>query len=560
MKNMKISMKLIVSFLMLAALAVVVFIVGIVSMVMMNQADDDLYNNNLLAVLAVGKIDANYNAQRMYIRNYVIYESDDETFKSSETSLKSLEDEMLGLLDDYQKTITSDDDQKTFDELLTLYKQDYANIKIDVHDAGAANNTDKAKASLDEAAVIGVRISEIITSSMEFNASEAKDSVNNNTTLFTSAAIIEVAILIIAVIVAIVLAMYISKLIADPISKMRNIIDVVKTTGRMNFTDKEKNELKASASKDEVGESILAFDEMLTRLIEIANSLTQIANGDLRVNIKSISSEDTIGNAVNAMVENLNQMFGEINVASSQVNSGSDQVSGASQALSQGATEQASAIEQLSASIQEISSQVNENSENATRASTLADETRNEVQIGNEEMTQMLEAMSDINNSSNEISKIIKVIDDIAFQTNILALNAAVEAARAGEAGKGFAVVADEVRNLASKSADAAKQTTALIEGSVKSVENGAQIAQKTATSLEVIAKKTDEVGHIITGIADASRDQAVAISQINAGVEQISSVVQNNSATAEQSAAAAEELSGQANMLGDQISQFKLK
>ncbi|MEG1894902.1 MAG: methyl-accepting chemotaxis protein, partial [Oscillospiraceae bacterium] len=198
--------------------------------------------------------------------------------------------------------------------------------------------------------------------------------------------------------------------------------------------------------------------------------------------------------------------------------------------------------------------------ENAHLASQKSAEAGAEVMVSNQKMEQLVVAMEKISQSSVDIGKVIKVIEDIAFQTNILALNAAVEAARAGTAGKGFAVVADEVRNLASKSAEAAKGTTALIEGSVEAVKNGTRLVDDTAKSLGTVAQSAKDVGELIDRIAAASNDQASAATQVTQGVEQISSVVQTNSATAEESAAASEELSGQATMLRQLVEKFKLQ
>ena len=237
----------------------------------------------------------------------------------------------------------------------------------------------------------------------------------------------------------------------------------------------------------------------------------------------------------------------------------SDQVSSGAQALSQGATEQASSVEELAASINEISNNINQTAQQAQDASDKSMQVGEKAGESNNRMHDMLQAMADINASSGEIGKIIKTIEDIAFQTNILALNAAVEAARAGAAGKGFAVVADEVRNLASKSAEASKNTAVLIENSLQAVENGKRIADETAQSLEVVISDIQEASSLMGSIAKAATDQAESISQITLGIDQISSVVQTNSATAEESAAASEELSGQAQILNELVRKFRL-
>jgi len=249
----------------------------------------------------------------------------------------------------------------------------------------------------------------------------------------------------------------------------------------------------------------------------------------------------------------------QINQASDQVASGSEQVSFGAQALSQGATEQASSVEELSATIVELSGHVKVNADHAAEASRLSNDAGSGVMESDGHMKEMIEAMGDISDKSKEIGKIIKTIDDIAFQTNILALNAAVEAARAGSAGKGFAVVADEVRNLAQKSAEAAKNTTVLIEGSILAVDNGTRIVGQTAKSLQDVVVKAGNVTNKMTDIANASEQQAKAIAQVTQGIEQIAAVVQTNSATAEESAAASEELTGQAQMLKELVGKFRL-
>jgi methyl-accepting chemotaxis protein len=295
---------------------------------------------------------------------------------------------------------------------------------------------------------------------------------------------------------------------------------------------------------------------------EITKHMTELSSGNFSIEDAREFRGDfaAISTSINQILSSLNNLLGQISIASDQVSVGSGQVSAASQSLAQGATEQASSIEELTSTITEISSQIQGNAENARTASGISDEVSGDAQRGNDHMKQMLASMNEINEGSSNISKIIKVIDDIAFQTNILALNAAVEAARAGQAGKGFAVVAEEVRNLAEKSAKAAKETASLIETNIEKVGNGTKVANETAVELNKIVGDIEKSAALISSIAEASNQQAAAISQIDTGIEQVSQVVQTNSATAEESAASSEELSGQADSLKHLINQFQLR
>ena len=295
---------------------------------------------------------------------------------------------------------------------------------------------------------------------------------------------------------------------------------------------------------------------------EISQILEKVSEGDFNQEITNEYLGDfvNIKYAINNITAHLSEILTEIGNSANQVESGARQISDGGQALAQGTTEQASSIQELSASIDEVAEETKKNAQNANAANERTLEVRATAEEGNKQMGDMVKAMSEINDSSNNISKIIKVIDDIAFQTNILALNAAVEAARAGQHGKGFAVVAEEVRTLAARSAEAAKETTGLIEGSIDKVEAGTKIANNTAESLEEILSSVAKVTDLVSSIAMASNDQATSIAQITQGIEQVSQVVQTNSATAEESAAASEELSGQAELLKNMVSRFKLK
>lgn len=311
--------------------------------------------------------------------------------------------------------------------------------------------------------------------------------------------------------------------------------------------------------KDEIGELATALDSMADGLQRHAQLAERIADGDLEAEVVLASEKDQLGRALQKMTESLNVLLGQVQVAGEQIATGSTQVSDAAQALSQGATESASSLEQISSSMAEMASQTKRNAENAAQANILAIESRKTAENGNAQMKQMVAAMGEINSSGQSISRIIKVIDEIAFQTNLLALNAAVEAARAGQHGKGFAVVAEEVRNLAARSAKAALETAELIEGSVQKAENGAEIADRTARALDEIVLGITRASDLVGEIAAASNEQAQGIGEVNQGLGQIDQVTQQNTANAEESAAAAEELSSQAHELRQLMARFKI-
>ena len=327
----------------------------------------------------------------------------------------------------------------------------------------------------------------------------------------------------------------------------------------IDFTYAYNDEIK------DVGNSLKKLASNTNAVIDdISVVLEQVAEGNLNVNISNeaiyVGVFSRIIVSLKSFLSHLNGTLVQINVASGQVASGSEQVSGGAQALSQGATEQASSIEELSATINLISEMIVSNASDATEANAKTGIAGTQLGEANEKMSELVGAMKEISDSSEEIHKIIKAIEDIAFQTNILALNAAVEAARAGDAGKGFAVVADEVRNLAGKSAEAANNTTILIENTVNSIEKGNNLVNDVAGKMTSVAEAAGAVAELNARIAESSKGAAEAITQVTTGIDQISSVVQNNSATSEQSAAASEELSGQASMLKELVSQFSLR
>ncbi|WP_298036644.1 methyl-accepting chemotaxis protein [uncultured Desulfuromonas sp.] len=307
----------------------------------------------------------------------------------------------------------------------------------------------------------------------------------------------------------------------------------------------------------DMGEALNEFADSLEH--EVVAAQQSLAHGDLTFTVTPKDGEDRLRGAVKTVGKDLNDLLVQIRRSGERIASGSNQISDSGQALSEGASTQASSLEEISASLNEIATQTRLNAENASQADRLSTEAKEVAENGNRQMVEMIEAMGEINQSAQDISRIIKAIDEIAFQTNLLALNAAVEAARAGQHGKGFAVVAEEVRNLAARSAKAAKETAQLLESSSTKTDRGTVIADRTAKALNEIVAGVTQVTDLVGEISAAANDQAEGIAQVNQGLTQIDQVTQQNTATAEESAAAAQELAGLAGQQQQMLTRFRL-
>ena len=370
---------------------------------------------------------------------------------------------------------------------------------------------------------------------------------------------------VIAIVLCILfLSGYLKKKVSAPLAEITQVAERLEQ-GDLGLASGKEVRVNVH-SDDEVGELGQIFEDTMRRLRayigEISGVLDSISNGDITANARQdyIGDFISIKRSMDGIETKLNDTLGQIKVSAEQVSSGSDQVATGSQALAQGATEQASAVEELSATITEISENAKMTAQATEEAGQFVEQAGAQLGISMEYVQQLNSAMDKISSSSEEISKIIAAIENIAFQTNILALNAAVEAARAGAAGKGFAVVADEVRTLANRSDEAAKATKDLIESSIAAVTEGSEVVGKVTQSLERTSKSAGGVTDKMSIVVEAIKSQTTSISQVNEGIEQIASVVQTNSATSEQSAAASEELSSQASLLKNLVEAFRLK
>ncbi len=369
--------------------------------------------------------------------------------------------------------------------------------------------------------------------------------------------VVGVIFTILAIATVVLLLVQLSNNIVKPVLQLSDASKKLENGDlNINITHHGNDELGALASS--FRHTISSLDSYIKDIARICKEISQ-GNFDVEPSANFKGSFVEIANSLHDIVNGLSMTMQQIANASEQVNAGANQVSTGAESLAQGAAEQAASTEELSATIQEIQQKIHENAENADEATNKANAANEKISISNDYMIEMKNAMDDINVRSAEISKIIKTIDDIAFQTNILALNAAVEAARAGTAGKGFAVVADEVRNLATKSQNAAKDITSLIEGTITAIEKGSDITNKAADALKESVEATNEAVTLINKIKVASAEEADAVTQITLGVDLISEITQSNSALAQESAASSEELAGQATELSKLLSNFNL-
>lgn len=558
LKHIKIGTKLITSFIIISILASISGLVGLVISMSIDKNYSKALVENGFVQGNIGNFNTYLNKDGAVVRD-IVFLADAAELSGSQQELNSVKEkttEELAKLIELCKTPAEVEQLKIIQDTYPLYNSS----RDKVAELGLANKNDEAlQLFRTEARPYLNTCMDAAQKLMDINYNLGNQVSVDLTTQTSSSIFLIIFIILVTLVLSILLGIIVSRSISKPIVACSDRLKLL-AEGDLHSPVPETD------ATDEAG-TMLTCMKVTTTAIQliiedIDRGLGELADGNLNINSTADFKGDyiEIKKSIDKIITSLNDTLSQINVSSEQVSSGSDQVSIGAQALSQGATEQASSVEELAATINDISRHIQVNAESAKEANAKMNSVSEEVGQCNGQMQDMTAAMSDISHKSNEIGKIIKTIEDIAFQTNILALNAAVEAARAGSAGKGFAVVADEVRNLASKSADAAKDTTALIESTITAVSKGTLLSDATAETLKTVVGSTRLVTNSINGIAASSAEQADAISQVTMGVDQISAVVQTNSATAEESAAASEELTGQATLLKELVGRFRLK
>lgn len=552
--NMAVKAKITMFSIVMLAFMIIIAAVGLFSSSRINKARRDRYDDYAMAQYHLSKAYSDFCNIRVTLRNIVlVYYDDAENFKTQQT-----------MIADYHAD--GEENFANFEERLDIYPNEidnkYKDVRTSIEAWLEASETEislamsgKQKEAVDHlmsegkkyAAEAEANIADLVEL-LEKEADANNDKVEKERVILTVSVII---VAVIAIIIALLYADALIKGISVPVARLSE------AARKLAIGDVDVDCTKLH--DDDLGELMDEFAIMADGIKDQVRVADIIAKGDFTIDVKPRSDKDILGKSLRKLVVDENMTLNNIKEAGAQITVGSEQVASASQALAQGATEQASALEEVTASMHEVTQRTKNNAEEAGEASTLVNNVKNMATMGNEHMKAMMEAMDGINQSSETISKIIKTIDDISFQTNILALNAAVEAARAGVHGKGFAVVAEEVRNLAAKSASAAGETAEMIEDSIHKVANGTRIAEETAKSLDEIVKLIDDVVVRISNIKVSSNDQAASITQIDQAISQVSTVVHTNAATSEESAAASEELSNQAITLKNLISNYKL-
>ncbi len=562
-KNLKLGKKLLISFILVAILGSIGGIVASISLKNVDGQYSSALENFGFAQGDIGQVMLQIAQCEADVVKIVGYTEQEDITKAL-NDVNTCQEKYMELLETVRATLSDENAQGIFKEIEALTDQ-YIALRDEIIEAGNTTDVQRSHAAQmrleDELDPLYQSFYGKWQELAEYKRTKGDSESTRLSNLGFTMLIISVILIILALTSATLFGISLAKSISTPIRESAERL--------VKFSNGDfSSPMPKATSNDETKELIDAAGNAIGKLNRVISDIGYLLGemGHGNFDITSRDREAYVGDLA-AILTSLHEVNNAVNdallqvdVAVEQVNAGGEQVSSGAQALAQGATEQASSVQELAATINEISGHINTTAEHARTAEELDRNAGQELEACSAHMDELVAAMQAIDDKSKEISKVIKTIEDIAFQTNILALNAAVEAARAGSAGKGFAVVADEVRNLATKSQEAAKSTTALIDETVKAVDDGTRISGETEESLKVVVENSQKVLDAVIMISTATDEQSNAVAQVSTGIDQISSVVQTNSATAEESAAASEELSGQAGLLKELVGKFTLR
>lgn len=560
-KNFKMKQKIMCIVIPTIVLLCVIGVVSLIFMSRINKASTEISGNSLPSVIAAEEINTTSSDFRLAEFKHVLA-PDSATMSQYEEDMVALGDTLQSLINEYTTgLITNDTDRQLIENIEDRWEAYKVNHET-VLALSRENQTAEATAELNgESKVIFDELSDYCLELVEINKKWADEASIAGDNMYALAFGIMVACIIVIVVIALIVSFTVIGSIVKPVKEIDDIAQ--------DIANEKLDNLITYESKDELGTLAVNFNKTVTRLQtyidyinEIAEALSTLASGRLYFELQYEYTGEfaKVKKALNDIFDALNVTMGGINETSNSVASNAGQMAEGAQSLAEGAMEQAGTVEELVATITDVTGKIKETADEAVQIGSMMEKTDKDIDLSNESMKQMVSAMHTIDDKSKEIMNIVSSIDDIATQTNLLALNAAIEAARAGEAGKGFAVVAEQVKVLAEQSAEAAKNTVALIGDSNKAVEGGVGIATTTASALEAVVVSINEVTRKMEGIVTSSENQAKAMGEIERAVENISAVVQTNSATAEETSAASEELSGQSQVLKNLVSKFELR